>query len=95
MRPATGVADDKVLYAYVPQIVRYYLDEDIMIPNVPTYLCWDGQQRDHVLANIEKLVVKPANESGGYGMRVGPHATAKDCDEFRDRVRQNPRNYIA
>ena len=93
--PGTGVADDKVVYAYVPQIVRYYLDEDIIIPNVPTYLCWDQRQRDHVLANIENLVVKPANGSGGEGMLVGPHAAAKDCDEFRDRVRRSPRNYVA
>jgi uncharacterized circularly permuted ATP-grasp superfamily protein len=93
--PGTGVADDKVVYAYVPQIVRYYLDEDIIIPNVPTYLCWDERQREHVLANIENLVVKPANGSGGEGMLVGPHATAKECDEFRDRVRQSPRNYVA
>ena len=93
--PGTGVADDKVVYAYVPQIVRYYLDEDIIIPNVPTYLCWDERQREHVLANIENLVVKPANGSGGEGMLVGPHATAKECEEFRDRVRQSPRNYVA
>lgn len=93
--PGTGVADDKVIYAYVPQIVRYYLDEDIIIPNVPTYLCWDDQQREHVLANLESLVVKPANGSGGQGMLIGPHATAKDREEFRDRIRQSPRDYVA
>ena len=93
--PGTGVADDKVIYAYVPQIVRYYLDEDIIIPNVPTYLCWDDRQREHVLANIENLVVKPANGSGGEGMLIGPHATAKECEEFKDRIRQSPREYVA
>ena len=93
--PGSGVADDKVLYAYVPAIVRYYLDQDIIIPNVKTFMCWDDQQREHALANIEKLVVKPANESGGYGMLLGPHATARELDDFRDRIRANPRNYIA
>ena len=93
--PGTGVADDKVIYAYVPQIIRYYLGEDAVIPNVPTYMCWDDQQREHVLANIEKLVVKPANESGGYGMLIGPHASASEHEEFRQRIRANSRNYIA
>ena len=93
--PGTGIADDKVIYAYVPQIVRYYLDEDIIIPNVPTYLCWDDRQREHVLANIQRLVVKPANGSGGQGMLVGPHATAKDREEFKDLIRHSPRDYVA
>ena len=73
--PGTGIADDKVVYAYVPQIIKYYLGEDAIIPNVPTYVCWDDTQRQHVLANLDKLVVKPANESGGYGMLIGPRAT--------------------
>jgi uncharacterized circularly permuted ATP-grasp superfamily protein len=93
--PGTGVADDKVIYAYVPEIIRYYLDEDPVIPNVPTYVCWDDKQREHVLANIEKLVVKPAAESGGYGMLVGPHSTKKERKDFAGRIRENPRNYIA
>ena len=93
--PGTGVADDKVLYAYVPAIVRYYLDQDIIIPNVETFMCWDAKQQEHALANIEKLVVKPANESGGYGMLLGPHATARELEDFRGRIRANPRNYIA
>ena len=93
--PGTGVADDKVIYAYVPEIVRYYLDEDIIIPNVPTYMCWDDKLREHVLANIDKLVVKPANESGGYGMLIGPHSTAREQEDFRQRIRANSRNYIA
>ncbi|MBD1997265.1 circularly permuted type 2 ATP-grasp protein [Leptolyngbya sp. FACHB-541] len=91
----TGVADDKVIYAYVPQIIRYYLDEDQMLPNVPTYLCWEADQQSHVLANLDKLVVKAANESGGYGMLVGPHATVEQREEFAERIKASPRNYIA
>jgi uncharacterized circularly permuted ATP-grasp superfamily protein len=93
--PGNGVADDKVVYAYVPEIIKYYLSEDAIIPNVPTYLCWRDADRQHVLGNLEKLVVKAANESGGYGMLVGPHATAAQRDEFADKIRQSPRNYIA
>ena len=93
--PGTGIADDKVIYTYVPQMIRYYLGEDAIIPNVPTYLCWDKQQMDHVLDNIESLVIKPANESGGYGMLIGPHASASEHEKFRQRIRGNPRNYIA
>jgi uncharacterized circularly permuted ATP-grasp superfamily protein len=93
--PGSGIADDKVIYAYVPQIIKYYLNEDPIIPNVPTYLCWDETQRDHVLANLEKLVVKPANESGGYGMLIGPNSTEQERLDFADRIRANPRNYIA
>lgn len=91
----TGIADDKVIYAYVPQIIRYYLDEDQMLPNVPTYLCWEADQQSHVLANLDKLVVKAANESGGYGMLVGPHATVEQREEFAERIKASPRNYIA
>ena len=90
-----GVADDKVLYAYVPQMIRYYLNEDQILPNVPTYLCWVQQQQDYVMANLDKLVVKAANESGGYGMLVGPHASEEQRQEFAIRIRANPRNYIA
>ena len=93
--PGTGVADDKAIYSYIPQMVRYYLDEDIVIPNVPTYVCWDAKQMQHVIDNIADLVVKPVNESGGYGLLVGPHATAEEHDDFRNRIRENPRNYIA
>jgi len=93
--PGTGVADDKVVYAYVPAIIKYYLDSDPIIPNVPTFLCWEDSQRQHVCENIEKLVVKPANESGGYGMLIGPHATAEQRTEFKQRITANPRNYIA
>ncbi len=93
--PGTGVADDKAIYAYVPAIVRYYLGEDLILPNVPTYVCWDRRQREYVLDNIADLVVKPANESGGYGLLIGPHATKQEREEFRERILANSRNYIA
>jgi len=91
----TGIADDKAIYAYVPQMIRYYLDEDQLLPNVPTYLCWEQQQQEHVLANLDKLVVKSANESGGYGMLIGSQASTSEREEFAQRIRANPRNYIA
>lgn len=91
----TGVADDKVIYAYVPKMIRYYLDEDQILPNVPTYLCWEKQQLDHVLANLDKLVVKAANEAGGYGMLVGTQSTAEQRETFAEKIKANPRNYIA
>lgn len=93
--PGNGVADDKVVYAYVPDMIKYYLGEDAIIPNVPTYLCWRDADRQHVLANLDKLVVKAANEAGGYGMLVGPHSTAAQREEFARRIQDNPRNYIA
>jgi uncharacterized circularly permuted ATP-grasp superfamily protein len=91
----TGVADDKVIYAYVPQMIRYYLGEDQILPNVPTYLCWEPEQQQHVLHNLDKLVVKAAGESGGYGMLVGPHATPEQRADFAERIKAAPRNYIA
>jgi uncharacterized circularly permuted ATP-grasp superfamily protein len=93
--PGTGIADDKVIYAYVPKMIEYYLSEDPILPNVPTFLCCDDAQRDHVLSNLETLVVKPANESGGYGMLIGPQATASEREDFAARIRAAPRNYIA
>lgn len=93
--PGTGVADDKVVYAYVPKIIKYYLGEDPILPNVPTYLCWDEKDRQYVLENLDKLVVKPANESGGKGMLVGPHSTKTEQDEFAQLISESPRNYIA
>jgi uncharacterized circularly permuted ATP-grasp superfamily protein len=93
--PGTGVADDKVIYPYVPQMIRYYLDEDAVLPNVPTYMCWDEAQRQHVLSNLDKLVVKTANDSGGYGMLVGPHATQAERQAFAQRIQAEPRKYIA
>jgi uncharacterized circularly permuted ATP-grasp superfamily protein len=91
----TGVADDKVIYAYVPQIIRYYLGEDPILANVPTYLCWEPQQQSHVLANLDKLVVKAANESGGYGMLIGSQASPTEREAFAEKIKANPRNYIA
>jgi uncharacterized circularly permuted ATP-grasp superfamily protein len=93
--PGAGVADDKAVYAYVPAIVRYYLGEDPKIDNVPTFVCNDPVQRSHVLANLDSLVVKPANESGGYGVFIGTMATQAETDEMRRRVQNDPRNYIA
>lgn len=93
--PGSGVADDKVIYSYVPEIIRYYLGEDAILPNVPTWRCSDPKHLDHVLKNLPDLVVKPANESGGYGMLVGPHASNAEHEEFRRRLKADPRNYIA
>lgn len=92
--PGAGVADDKVIYAFVPDIIRYYLKEEPILKNVETYLCYDKEQREYVIDNIEKLVIKPANESGGYGMLVGPHSTKKERDKFVKLINNNPRNYI-
>jgi uncharacterized circularly permuted ATP-grasp superfamily protein len=93
--PGTGIADDKVLYAYVPKIIKYYLGEDCIIPNVPTYVCWDEKELAYVLDHLDQLVVKAANESGGYGMLVGPHSSAVQREQFARLIQANPRNYIA
>ena len=93
--PGTGIADDKAIYAYVPQMIKYYLGEEIVLPNVPTYICWDDEQRQHVLANLDILVVKETNASGGYGMLIGPHSTPEQQKDFAQRIQNNPRNYIA
>ena len=93
--PGAGVADDKIIYTYVPKIIKYYLDEDPILPNVPSYLCVDKLERQHVLENLDKLVVKPANESGGYGMLIGPQASKNELAEFRRRIKADPRNYMA
>ncbi len=93
--PGCGVADDKVIYAYVPQIIKYYLKEDPILPNVPSFLCGEKSQCDHVLKNLDKLVVKPANESGGYGMLIGPRSTAEEREKFAALIKADPRNYIA
>jgi uncharacterized circularly permuted ATP-grasp superfamily protein len=79
----------------VPQIIKYYLDEETILPNVPTYVCGDPKQCDHVLANIEKLVIKPTNESGGYGILLGPKATSDEHAKYRELIGANPRNYVA
>lgn len=93
--PGNGVADDKVMYSYVPDMIRYYEGEDPIIPNVPTFLCWRDTDRQHVLQNLETLVVKSANEAGGYGMLVGPQSTAAEREAFAERITAQPRNYIA
>ncbi len=93
--PGTGVADDKVIYAYVPRIIKYYLDEDPILPNVPTYLCSEKKDLNHVLQNLDNLVVKAANESGGYGMLIGSASTKKERAEFAEKIKAKPRNYIA
>lgn len=93
--PGNGVADDKAIYAYVPDMIKYYEGEDPIISNVPTFICWRKADCAHVLANLDKLVVKSANEAGGYGMLMGPYSTAAERQEFADKIRANPRNYIA
>ena len=93
--PGTGVADDKAVYAYVPDMIRYYLDQDSILNNVETYLCWRDKDLQHVLANLDKLVVKKVGESGGYGMLVGPHASPEERAAYGEQVRANPRNFIA
>jgi uncharacterized circularly permuted ATP-grasp superfamily protein len=91
----TGVADDKAVYAYVPKMIQYYLGEEQLLPNVPTYLCWEESDRAYVLDHLPELVVKAANESGGYGMLIGPHSTREEQAEFALKIKANPRNYIA
>jgi uncharacterized circularly permuted ATP-grasp superfamily protein len=93
--PGTGVADDKVVYAYVPDMIRYYMNEESILPNVPTYICDRDEDRKYVLAHLNELVVKAANESGGYGMLIGPHSTAEQQAEFADKIKKDPRNFIA
>lgn len=93
--PGTGIADDKAVYAYVPQIIRYYLGEDPILPNVPTFVCGEPDQCQHVLSKLDQLVVKPANESGGYGIVLGPRATRQQLHDCRDRIKANPRNFVA
>jgi len=91
----TGVADDKAIYAFVPEMIRFYLGEDPILKNVETFLLTNDVQRRHVLQNLDTLVVKAVGESGGYGMLIGPHSTAQQREEFARRIEANPRNYIA
>jgi uncharacterized circularly permuted ATP-grasp superfamily protein len=93
--PGTGIADDKVIYAYVPEIIKYYTGEDAILPNVPTYICRQDKDRAYVLDHLDELVVKAANESGGYGMLIGPHSTRAEQEQFARLITDNPRNYIA
>lgn len=93
--PGTGIADDKVIYAYVPEIIKYYTGEDAILPNVPTYICRNDKDREYVLSHLDELVVKAANESGGYGMLIGPHATEAERASFAEKIKAEPRNYMA
>ena len=93
--PGTGIADDKVIYAYVPKIIKYYTGEEAILPNVPTYICQNDEDRAYVLSHLDQLVVKAANESGGYGMLVGPHATEAERAAFAEKIKTEPRNYMA
>jgi uncharacterized circularly permuted ATP-grasp superfamily protein len=90
----TGIADDKVMYYFVPRMIKYYLDQDPIIPNVPTYLASEEADRKYMLENLDKLVIKAANESGGYGMLMGPQATKEERERFRGAIEKDPRNYI-
>lgn len=93
--PGTGVADDKAIYAYVPRIIKYYLDEDPILHNVETHILAEDKARSMVLQNLDKMVVKAVGESGGYGMLIGPHSTKEQQEAFRVKILENPRNYIA
>ena len=93
--PGTGVVDDKAVYAYIPRIIKYYLGEDMILPNVQTYICDEEKDRNYVIENIHNLVVKQTDASGGYGMLIGPKSTKKEQKEFIQKIRNNPRNYIA
>ncbi|MBR9998087.1 MAG: circularly permuted type 2 ATP-grasp protein [Cyclobacteriaceae bacterium] len=93
--PGTGVADDKAIYAYVPEIIKYYLGEVPILNNVPTYICEDKNDLKYVIENIDQLVVKETNSAGGYGMLIGPKSTRKLIEEFKVKIKNNPRNYIA
>jgi uncharacterized circularly permuted ATP-grasp superfamily protein len=93
--PGCGVADDKVIYTYVPDIIRYFMGEEPILPNVPSYRCVDKDARDLVLDRLDEMVVKPANESGGYGMMIGPKASRAERARFARQIRANPRNYMA
>jgi uncharacterized circularly permuted ATP-grasp superfamily protein len=93
--PGTGIADDKAVYAYVPRLIRYYLGEEPILKQVPTYLLEDHDDREHVLANLDSLVVKAVDGAGGYGIMIGPHASSDERREFAERITANPRGYIA
>jgi uncharacterized circularly permuted ATP-grasp superfamily protein len=93
--PGSGVADDKLVYSYVPDLIRYYLGEDAILPNVETFRLQDPKQRDHVLEDLARFVVKPVNESGGYGVVVGRAATADQLARCREAILRDPRNFVA
>jgi uncharacterized circularly permuted ATP-grasp superfamily protein len=91
----TGIADDKAMYYFVPRMIKYYLDQEPIIPNVPTYLASEEADKKYILENLNQLVVKAANESGGYGMLMGPKASKAEIEEFRKKIEAEPRNFIA
>jgi uncharacterized circularly permuted ATP-grasp superfamily protein len=93
--PGAGVADDKLVYTYVPDMIRYYLDETPILPNVPSWRCGEPKELEHVLANLETLVVKPVDGSGGYGMLMGPMSTQRERAQFAAQLKSAPRNFIA
>ena len=93
--PGTGVADDKLIYTFIPEIIRYYLSEEAIIPNVETYRCGISSEREYVLANLPSLVVKSVSEAGGYGMLIGPASSEAERESFRAQIKTNPRNFIA
>lgn len=93
--PGTGVADDKAVYAYVPKLIKYYLNEEPILNNVPTYLCREEEDRQYVLENIADLVIKETNAAGGYGMLIGPKSTKEEQELFKNLIKGNPSNYIA
>ena len=93
--PGTGVSDDKAIYAYVPKMINYYLAEEPILPNVPTYVCWERRERAYVLEHLDQLVVKATNEAGGYGMMIGPYASKQEREDCARRIQADPRNYIA
>ncbi|MEM1069320.1 MAG: circularly permuted type 2 ATP-grasp protein [Planctomycetota bacterium] len=93
--PGTGIADDKVIYAFVPEMIRYYLDEEQILANVPTYVCLRDDDRRYVLEHLDELVVKAAGESGGYGILIGPHSTKAERDEYANKIQEDPRNFVA
>lgn len=93
--PGAGVADDKAVYAYIPRLIKYYLGEEVLLPNIKTYICGEENDRNYVLENVHNLVIKQTDGSGGYGMLIGPKSTKKECEEFVAKIKKNPRNYIA
>ena len=93
--PGTGVADDKSVYAYVPDVIRYYLSEEPILDNVDTHLCRQPEGLEFTLDNLENLVVKEVGGSGGYGMLIGSHSTAEERQEYAKQIQANPKNYIS
>jgi uncharacterized circularly permuted ATP-grasp superfamily protein len=93
--PGTGVADDKAVYAYVPEMIKYYLNEEPILNNVPTHLCWKEKDKQYVIEHLEELVVKPVSESGGYGLLIGPQSSASERDLIKEKIIKSPRNFIA